>query len=371
MGQPNGNGFRDLDGNMFAATDGVGKKSLLWMSRDNGETWYDTGGRTGGRHTTFALMKDGNILGMGGKKTDIDGFMPKSISRDKGRTWQLEKTPFPALGSNQRPTLIRLKSGRLFFATDLQEKSKGKQPEGITERGSAVALSDDDGKTWHIKRLPHTLPHESRTFSKEKQEDWSYAGHPYGTIGYSIAAQAHNGVIHLITSMNHPSQHFAMNEAWILSDAGSDSNMPTEGNVRHYSMEYPDGKTRAKWSAKITEDGHYILHGNETWYFPNGKRQWEANYEDGRKIGWESFWSHEGWKKWGWYHRPNGASTWSQYWPNGVRKLKSTWKDSKCEGVSTMWDQTDIVVSQKIYEAGEVVKDYLRPAVDARKEKNY
>ena len=56
---------------------------------------------------------------MGGKSSDIDGYMPKSISSDKGKTYSISKTPFPWLGSNQRPTLIRLKSGRLFFAGDL------------------------------------------------------------------------------------------------------------------------------------------------------------------------------------------------------------------------------------------------------------
>ena len=247
---------------------------------------------------------------------------------------------------------------------------KGKQPKEVTEHGSAVALSNDDGKTWHIKKLPHTLPHESQTFSKQKQKDWSHADHPYGTIGYSIAAQASNGIIHLITSMNHPNQHFAMNEAWILSDAGGDLTLPTEGTIKRFEQKYPNGQIMAQWSAKITPDGRYILHGKETWYFPNNKQHWQANYENGKKIGWESFWAPGGEKLWGWYHRKNGASTWSQFWPNGVRKLKSTWQNSKCQGVSTIWDMNNNVISQKKFLDGQIVKDYLKLAVDARKEKN-
>ncbi|MHC4648022.1 MAG: SUMF1/EgtB/PvdO family nonheme iron enzyme, partial [Planctomycetota bacterium] len=251
MGQPNGNGFRDKEGTMYVPTDGVGRRSLLWASRDNARTWSDTGGRTGGRHTAFALLKDGSILGMGGKKTDIDGYMPKSISFDGGKTWNISKTPFPALGSNQRPTIVRLAGGRLFFASDFQEKSEGRQPPQIRERGCLVALSEDEGQNWHIRKLPGALPHESRTFSEKKQKDWSSAGHPYPTLGYSIATQAPNGTIHLITSMNHPNQHFEMNEAWILSSAGPQIESPTEGPVQDYREQYPDGKPKARWSAKI------------------------------------------------------------------------------------------------------------------------
>ena len=71
---------------------------------------------------TFVVRKDGTILGLGGKVTNIDGFMPQSISRDGGRSWTVTKTRFPALGSNQRPIVIRLASGRLFFASDWQDR---------------------------------------------------------------------------------------------------------------------------------------------------------------------------------------------------------------------------------------------------------
>jgi antitoxin component YwqK of YwqJK toxin-antitoxin module len=168
--------------------------------------------------------------------------------------------------------------------------------------------------------------------------------------------------------MNHPNQHFAMNEAWILSDSGSDLTFPAEGTIKKYQQKYPDGQIMAQWSAKITPDGRYLLHGKETWYFTNNKQHWQANYENGKKIGWEYFWAPGGEKLWVWLHRKNGASTWSQYWPNGVRKLKSTWKNSKCQGVSTIWDMNNDVISHKKFLDGQIVKDYLKPAVDARKE---
>ncbi|MDO8586691.1 MAG: SUMF1/EgtB/PvdO family nonheme iron enzyme [Armatimonadota bacterium] len=201
--QPINSSFRGPDGAMYVASDGDGNDSLLWVSRDNGETWRDTGGRTGGRHTTFVLLKDGRILGMGGKHGSIDGFMTKSISRDWGGTWEVSKSPFPALGGNQRPTIIRLASGRLFFAGDFQHFN-GSQPEGVTERGAYVALSEDEGETWRVKKLEDALPHEAATIAD-----------PPGTLGYAVARQAPNGLVHLITSMNRQAMHFEMNELFV------------------------------------------------------------------------------------------------------------------------------------------------------------
>ena len=126
--QPVNTAFRDLNGTMYVASDAKGGSSVLWASPDNGRTWYDTGGRSAGRHTTYVLLKDGSILGMGGKNTEIDGFMPKAISRDGGKTWEVSETPFCRHANNQRPSILRLQSGRLFFACDSQER-KGFQPE--------------------------------------------------------------------------------------------------------------------------------------------------------------------------------------------------------------------------------------------------
>ena len=41
---------------------------MLFSTRNEGKTWFDTVGRTGGRHTTVVLGKDGSLIGFGGKK---------------------------------------------------------------------------------------------------------------------------------------------------------------------------------------------------------------------------------------------------------------------------------------------------------------
>ena len=139
----------DRDGTVYVPVDGDGAESVLFATSDHGKTWRDIGGRTAGRHTSFILGKDGSIVGFGGKNSEIDGFMPKAVSRDAGKTWVSSKTPFPPLNSGQRPSILRLASGRLFFVAD---KYASKPPP--RRPGAYVAWSDDDGETWKTRDLP-------------------------------------------------------------------------------------------------------------------------------------------------------------------------------------------------------------------------
>jgi hypothetical protein len=352
--QPINTVLRDKDGTIYLSSDGSGGRSVLWASYDGEKTWYDTVGRTGGRHTTFALFKDGKtILGMGGKSTDIDGFMPKSISRDGGKSWEVSKTPFAAQGANQRPSVLRLKSGRLFFAGDFQHIG-GKSPEGIRFGGSYAALSDDDGKTWKIKPFPGVQRHESPR---------RHNGN--ATIGYSAARQAPNGMIHLITTMNRPCLHFVFNEAWILgktkvyekSNAEKMSSKATEmGEVKKYTQNYDNGKLHVSWTGGVADDGRFLMHGDETWFYPNGNKQRQASYDKGRKTGKETFWDADGTVKWTWQHNDDGNSVWIQYWPNGNKRAMSNWRTFRCEGAATLWDIDGKEISKMEFKKGRKIE---------------
>ena len=347
--QPINTAVRDKNGTLYVACDGVDGDSVLWATRDNCKTWYDTVGRTFGRHTTFALLSDGtSILGMGGKRSDIDKFMPKSLTRDGGKTYEVSKTPFCMQGSNQRPSLLRLKSGRLFMAGDFNRKDL-EHPASITQKGSYFALSDDDGENWHIiKKIPGAQLHEEE---------------PVITIGYSVARQAPDGTIHLITSMNKSGLHFAFNEAWILatdtrqekmSDAELMANTASSvSRVKTYRENYPDGKKKFQFSGGIGDDGRFLLHGTETWYYPDGTTQRQADYDKGRKVATETYRSRDGKKKWTWEHNQDGSSMWTQYWPNGRKKAESTWKDFSCNGTSTVWNRDGEVISRNEFADGK------------------
>ena len=349
--QPVNSAFRDSSGAMYVASDAGG--TLLWVSRDDGATWQDTGGRTGARHTTFALLGDGRILGLGGKSAAIDGTNPRSVSDDGGKTWQISASVFAPNGSNQRPSLIRLASGRLLFAADFQDKW-GNAPAWNQRRGAHLAYSDDDGETWVVKRLPGAQGHEqAHVFARSKAS----------TIGYSVLRQAPNGLVHLITSVTHPDLHFVFNEAWLVSAAGQVEDPAPLPPFAHGAITKPErfeerdaeGALRAVWSGGFTPDGHFLLNGPKTHYRADGRKQWEVTYRRGRKVGTETYWGVDGKKLWSWEHGSDGVSVWTHWHSNGQKRSESSWRDFQCERVATRWNPEGDVVDRMTFHEGMAV----------------
>ncbi|MBZ5625946.1 MAG: SUMF1/EgtB/PvdO family nonheme iron enzyme [Acidobacteriia bacterium] len=296
--QPTNSVVRDRNGVIYLPVDGSGGTSVLFASKDDGKTWHDTGGRTAGRHTTLVLGKDGSLIGFGGKNTEIDGFMPKAISRDGGKSYEKSKTPFRPLGSGQRPSIIRLASGRLFFVADLFDKKKL----GAKGAGAFVALSDDDGETWETRQLPGIT-----------------------TVGYTTATQGPNGVIHVVTSKNNPDLHIELNETWVLKGPATNEDLTGLFVVNTYRENYPSGKIKATWSAAVRHGG-YLLEGQQTFYYENGQKQWEAGFQGGRKTGVETWWSEDGHKLWEKNHSRDGVWTWKLFDAAGRVTAESRWK---------------------------------------------
>jgi hypothetical protein len=254
------------------------------------------------------------LLSIGGKNAGIDGWTPMNTSDDWGATWSASKpSPFPALGGNQRPNLIRLANGHLCFVTDSYHRNTGKPPKGWKfGAGCVVAISTNTGDSWHIKPLPITLPHE-----KDKKN---------GTLGYATVRQGPNGMIHLLATMTDPCLHYEFNEAWAFSDAGEVVPESSGGKVQVYRENFFNGSPRVTWSARICPSGRYLLDGVERSFHENGKPEHEVTYASGRKTGQETFWSPEGKKIWSWEHDlKNNRSVLSQYWPNGHKRIESTW----------------------------------------------
>jgi hypothetical protein len=353
--QPINGAFRAADGTIYVPSDGAGGRSVLWASRDNGKSWYDTGGRSAGRHTTYVALKDGSILGVGGKNTQIDGYMPQAISHDGGKTWEVSKSPFPRLGSNQRPTLIRLQSGRLLFAGDYVLHTDGSQPAGVNELGSYIALSEDEGKTWRFRRLVGAQLHENQERAERMKGP---------TLGYSVARQAPNGMIHLITTMNDPCLHFELNEAWLLEDQTGErpdkelmaSSARQIRDMRTFEEKDANGRLRARWSGGRADDGRFLLEGTETWFSPGGGRQYEVRYELGRKVGKETAWRPNGSVEWSCEHDPTAGTLRIEYWPNGQKKSETTWENFHAKGLARLWDVTGKLVSEKKFERGKMVE---------------
>ena len=291
--QPVNSVTKDRDETIYLAVDGKAAETALFATSDNGKSWRDTGGRTAGRHTSFVLGKDGSLIGYGGKNSNIDGFMPKSITRDGGKTYTNSATEFKPLAGGQRPSIIRLASGRMFFVADTLSS---RVPGG--RNASFVALSDDEGQTWTRRELPIK-----------------------STCGYVTAMQTPNGVIHIVTSKTKPAAvHIELNETWVLQ-GGDPTPQPT--NVRDVHAE----KTAtAQWSGGIADDGNYRLDGTQTFFYDNGKKRWESTYAAGRKIGTETFWDRDGHKEWERIFDNVDGWTWRVFDHDGMLRAESTWK---------------------------------------------
>ena len=301
---------------IYFAMDGEGASSFLWRSTDDGVHWHDMGGRTGGRHSVIVPLDDkGNLFSIGGKNAAVDGWSPQNYSTNWGATWSSNvASPFPPLGTAQRPSLIRLASGNLLYVGESYlHKIDRAAPTGWKFGDNCfVALSTNNGASWHIKALPVQLPGHQRT------------NHP--TLGYVTARQGANGIIHILTTVTQPCLHYELNEAWIWSDAGDIAPENSGGEIKKYSEKYPNGKIHSQWSARICPGGRYLLDGKETDFYDTGAKQHEINYESGRKTGEEIFWSPDGKKLWTWQHDlKNNRAVWTQFWPNGQKKIQSTW----------------------------------------------
>jgi hypothetical protein len=321
--QPINSAFRSPDGTLYVPVDynygvpwsDIRGPSTVFRSSDNGLTWTNPPGLTGltsGRHSTMVpLDQTGRVLSIGGKDCGINGYMPQNISTNWGATWEAPTpTPFPPCGSGQRPSVSRLASGKLVMVGDAG--TGGNPPPGWTNGPAPyVALSADNGATWHIKPLPVAL---------------KKIGNQFATIGYTTVRGAPNGLIHVVSSLTTPAVHYEFNEAWVYSAEGDITPETGGGSITNYSENYPGGARKATWSARICPNGRYLLDGVETNYYENGTVQRVVTWASGRRTGEETLWMSNGMKFWSWNHDlTNNVSTWTHWWSNGRKRLESQW----------------------------------------------
>jgi hypothetical protein len=310
VSQPINSIVRAKDGTIYIPTDSTGRDddgngsiSAVWATKDEGKTWYDTGGRTAGRHTTIVIAKNGALLGFGGKNSNIEGRMPLARSADGGETWHKSKTPFDQLLSGERPSIIRLASGRLFFVADYNPKNE----KHIHKDGAYVALSDDDGATWTMKRLPPGIL----------------------TVGYTTATQGSDGVIHVVTSKNKPDFEIELNEAWVLDkNAYGDTGDVKVGDTAVSKIEIKNahGAVTSGWSTLHAPDGRILLDGREAFFYPDGKPMYSANFQAGHKTGDESYLRPDGTPIWRKHYSADGTWTWDNFDASGHRIASSIWR---------------------------------------------
>ncbi|MHC4572705.1 MAG: SUMF1/EgtB/PvdO family nonheme iron enzyme [Planctomycetota bacterium] len=203
--------FRMHDGTIVFAIDGP---DTLWMSKDEGLTWFNPGGDIPGIHAGVTQLSNGNIFAFS-RGYAVDGKLPISISSDGGKSFTSYASEFPPVGGGQRLALLKLRTGELFLASFTNEGGRGifiKDATGNKReiRGLYAALSLDDGRTWPHKRLV-TDDGPARTIECTDGGAITMSARNSEYRGYLSACQSLDGLIHVISSRN----HFTFNRKWL------------------------------------------------------------------------------------------------------------------------------------------------------------
>jgi sulfatase modifying factor 1 len=232
--------FCTREGNLIvpcdAETGGNGGSAVL-ISEDDGRTWTDPGegrpspqfvaGGTGawiaGIHAGVVQLQDGRLMALGRGNT-IDGRMPMSISADMGRTWTYQPSPFPPIGGGQRLVLTRLNEGPIFFASfaarmEFTDAAGGK----FTGSGLFAALSEDEGRTWQIRRLITPGGPARPVDGGGNTGPFTLSDTSAEPKGYMSVHQTPDNIIHLISSK----QYYAFNLAWLRQNPPVPRSFPT------------------------------------------------------------------------------------------------------------------------------------------------
>ncbi len=225
--------FRRQDDSILLACDAVtggNGGTAIWLSNDDGETWYDPGagqpvpefaaGKSGGWiagiHAAVVELSDGRLMAYGRGDT-IDERMPKSVSEDGGKTWHYSASPFPVVSGGQRCVLLRLQEGPIFLASFTGSRKTPETMSIVDESGNErivtglfSALSYDDGITWsHIRLISDDGP--DREIETMDGRPFVMGFNSAEPGGYLAVCQGQNGIIHLISSK----QHYRFNYAWL------------------------------------------------------------------------------------------------------------------------------------------------------------
>ncbi len=180
----------------------------LYLSDDDGLSWYYPGGRIYGIHAGVVELGDGRLMAFG-RGDNIDDRMPMSISTDTGASWTYSASEFPPISGGQRLVVRRLKEGPILFISFTG--SDGMVIDGRQVYGMFAAVSYDDGLSWPVKKLI-TAGGPPRVYDGGGNTGVFTMDDTHAEPrGYLAMTQRPNGVIELISS----ALHYSFNLAWL------------------------------------------------------------------------------------------------------------------------------------------------------------
>lgn len=178
--------IRLASGNLIFGTEYDDGHSRFWISENDGETWEVTEALGGepNQHPTLLERRDGSLLALL-RPAGSQGYVLQSESLDGGQHWSdaiaSELTsPFAALDA------VRLADGR--FVVVWNSNVQARNP-------LTIAISEDEGKTWPIRRDLVTGE---------------------GSFHYPAIIQTQDGLLHISFTNNRTTiDHIALTADWI------------------------------------------------------------------------------------------------------------------------------------------------------------
>jgi hypothetical protein len=209
--------FRTSGGSIIlpcdAALDSDPRGTAIWLSDDDGQTWYDPGGTIAGIHAGVVELNNGRLMALG-RGGNINDKMPKSISTDMGQTWTYSASELPPVSGGQRVVLRRLNEGPILLVSFTGGEGMMFQDAFGNEQrmyGMFAALSYDEGETWPVRRLVTSGGPPQELDGGGNTHWFTMDGTHAEPRGYLAATQTPDGVIQLISS----ALHYSFNLAWI------------------------------------------------------------------------------------------------------------------------------------------------------------
>ena len=167
--------------------------SLVAISENDGDTWRASAPIVGlgPIQPTLVRKKDGTIVAYMRDSGGPPNRVLRSVSTDDGETWTFaEDTAIPNPGSSLE--VIAVKSGEWVMVYNDTEDGR---------HSLAAALSEDEGKTWNIKRKIGFAPEDQKSYA------------------YPSLIQTRDGLLHLTYSYREDSlqtiKHAVFNIDWI------------------------------------------------------------------------------------------------------------------------------------------------------------
>jgi len=161
--------------------------SLIAISDDNGLHWRASSPIVGigPNQPTIVRKKDGTLVAYMRDDGDSPNRVLMATSKDDGETWSVARdTDIPNPGSSLE--VVMLRDGRWVMVYNDTEDNR---------HSLAIAMSDDEGKTWKWKRKLEYSPNGERSFSYPSviqtsdgllNITYSYTDHGKETIKHSV-----------------------------------------------------------------------------------------------------------------------------------------------------------------------------------------